>query len=199
MLRFFFEFAIHKLLETPLLAHSCIVIAILATKLTIQSWILISTTVAATETDRQLQLISLFEKYDGGIFYLIAFWVLFTYQIFPDSNLDSSKYNSFKGLFITQRLLCYVFDCWLNERLALWTFFLLVHIKFMNVKMNSSAIKEFQFRYKNVKLMQWMTPWFSWHPLIMHFSIIFSVISRFCNMALHILSLYRPGLIIYFY
>ena len=75
----------------------------------------------------------LFEKYDG-IFHLIAFWVLFAYQIFPDSNLDSFECNSFKGLFITQRLLRYVFDSLLNERLALWTFFLLVHIKFMNVQ-----------------------------------------------------------------
>ena len=158
MLRFFVEFAIHKLLETPLLAHSCIVIAILATKLTIQSWILILTTVAAaTKQIDSYNSSHLFEKYDGGIFHLIAFWVLFTYQIFPDSNLDSSEYNSFKGLFITQRLLRYVFDCWLNERLALWTFFLLVHIKFMNVKMNSSAIKEFQFRYKNVK--NWCSGW----------------------------------------
>ena len=154
ILRFFYEFAIHKLLETPL--HYAYCNCNIGYKTNNPIW----NTDLSSGCNEQIDSNNsshLFEKYDG-ISHLIAFWVLFAYQIFPDSNLDSSECNSFKGLFITQRLLRYVFDSLLNERLALWTFFLLVHIKFMNVRMNSSAIKEFQFRYKNVKLMQWMTP-----------------------------------------
>ena len=48
------NYSLQHWLETPLLAHSCIVIAILATKLTMQSEILILTQAAA---DRQQELI----------------------------------------------------------------------------------------------------------------------------------------------